>query len=61
MLGARLITDGRAGGVKGVVGLFISGFQLLGGCVGWQCSQMKMQEKELFTLLCVAGREQGNC
>ena len=51
MLVVRSITDGRAGGVKGVVGLFISGFQLLGGCIGRQCLQMKMQEKELFTLL----------
>ena len=41
--------------------LFVSGFQLLGGYIAWQCLQMKMQEKELFTLLCVAGREQGNC
>ena len=61
MLGVRSTTDGRAGGVEGVVGLFISGFQLLGGCVGRQCLQMKMQEKELFTLLYVTGREQGNC
>ena len=41
--------------------LFVSGFQLLGGCVGRQCLQMKMQEKELFTLLDMTGREQGNC
>ena len=41
--------------------LFISGFQLLGGCVARQCLQMKMDKKELFTLLCVTGREQGNC
>ena len=61
----RSTTDGKAGGVeeqreqsepvrlseaKGVVGLFISGFQLLGGCAGRQCLQIKMQEKELFTL-----------
>ena len=51
MLGVRLTTVGRAGGVEGVIGLFISGFRLLGGCVARQCSQMKMQEKELFTLL----------
>ena len=51
MLGARLTTVGRAGGVEGVIGLIVSGFQLLGGCVGRQCLQMKMQEKELFTLL----------
>jgi hypothetical protein len=35
---------------KGVVGLFVSGFQLLGGCAGWQCLQIKMDKKELFTL-----------
>ena len=76
MLGVRSTTDGRVGVVKehceqsepvrlsaakGVVGLFISGFQLLGGCAGRQCLQMKMQEKEMFTLLDMTRREQGNC
>jgi hypothetical protein len=35
----------------GVVGLFVSGFQLLAWCVGWQSLQIKMDKKELFTLL----------
>ena len=69
----RLITVGRVGGVNEQCeqsesvrmseanGLFVSGFQLLMGCVGLQCLQIRMQEKELFTLLDVTRRKQGNC
>ena len=58
MLGARLITGGRVGGAESLI---VSGFQLLAWCVGRQCLQMKMDKKELFTLLCVTRRKQGNC
>ena len=57
-LGVRLTTVGRVGGVKG---LFVSGFQLLAWCAGRQCLQMKMDKKELFTLLDVTAGKEGNC